>query len=177
MTNSSKGICIFNVQSNQVYKSLFILVLIFSINLRAQTQTTLTNRQALTSHYLFNDSSLQQKWSLYKYNYLSVGDENAYLSAPLAMQLNHSYNHLNTFTGGSATQTYYDFSTAFVNSDISKNQNAFFNNQGYGMYSKFETGMMHNNDKKTLTVMGTMIFGVMSSMYSDQQSRQSSSKQ
>ena len=84
---------------------------------------------------------------------------------------------MNAITGVSPTTTYHDFNSEFVNSDISKNQNAFFNNQGYGMYSKFETGMMHSNDKKTLTVMGTMIFGVMSSMYSDQQSRQSSSKQ
>jgi len=162
-------------------KLLFILVLIISIELRAQTQPPLNSssgvhKNELISHYFFSDSSLQQKWSLYKSNYLSVGNDVAYLS-PTGMSLNRRYNHMNAITGVSPTTTYHDFNSEFVNSDISKNQNAFFNNQGYGMYSKFETGMMHNNDKKTLTVMGTMIFGVMSSMYSDQQSRQSSSKQ
>lgn len=179
MTISLKGISIFNVQSDQVRKSLFILVLIFSIALRAQTQSPLNNREALISHYLVNDSNLQQKWSQYKsshltfgYAYTNVGDAD-FFTTPLDIRLSRKLN--TNVVASAASPSSYDFNTAFVNSDITKNQNAFFNNQGYGMYSKFEAGMMQTNDKKTLTVMGNMIFGVMSSMYSDQQSRQSSS--
>jgi len=172
--NSFRGFGIFTVQSDQVRKSLFILVLIISIALRAQTQSPLNSREALISHYLLNDSNLQQKWSLYKHNYLSTGyaytntGNTDYFSEPLSIRLNRKLN--NNLVTSSTSPTYYDFNSAFVNSDISKNHHAYFNNNGYGMYSKFESGLIYTNDKNTMTIMGNMILGVMSEIYKQKNS-------
>ncbi|MBZ5859374.1 hypothetical protein [Flavihumibacter profundi] len=158
---------------------LLIFVLVSSISLRAQTQLApgvmnYTQRDALSHFNSFSDSNtVNRKWSLYKYGGISTGysffngGNASIVSAPIGIQLNRRLNNnLYAFAGISAAPAYYNFNRSFINSDIYKNNPAAsrLSNNGFGMYSRFEAGLMYINDEKTFSISGSI--GINRSSYS-----------
>ena len=157
---------------------LLTLVLISSISLRAQTPLPLsgmnhTLMDPLTHYNSFsNNNNYNKKWSLHKYGGISAsymffhGGNASVLSAPVGMQLNRRIsNNLYAFAGVAVAPAFYNFNSSFLNSDIYKNNPGIsrFGTNSFGMYSKFETGLMYINDDRTFSISGSI--GVYRSSY------------
>jgi hypothetical protein len=147
-----------------------ILVLISSINLRAQIPSPYNGMNQFQNdafyhyHPLSDSNHLQKKWSLNKYAGFSAsygfwnGGSAMMYSVPIGLQLNRQLNNnLYAFASISAAPSYYNFNNSFMNSDIHKyNTGNSFSNNRYGLYSKFEAGLMYINDDKTFSISGSI---------------------
>jgi len=141
------------------------------ISVRAQSQLPLsalnyTQRDAFNHYNSISDSNnVNKKWSLYKYGGVSAsyvflnGGNASVFSAPIGLQLNRRLNNnLYAFAGISAAPAYINFNRSFINSDINKNNSGInrYGTNSFGMFSKFEAGLMYINDAKTFSISGSI---------------------
>lgn len=153
---------------------LLILILITSGTLKAQTPPLNYTPMGTPAYYQpFNDSSLfQKKWSLHKYVGVSAsyafmnGASASIYSIPVGLQLNRQLNNnLVAYAGISAAPAYYNFNRSFIQSDINKTTTSspWSSTNRYGLYSKFEAGLMYINDDRTFSISGSI--GIQKSSY------------
>jgi hypothetical protein len=155
---------------------LLTLVLITSLTIQAQTPLppnamNYSPVSPFTPGHSFSDGiGLQKKWSLSKYAGISAsygffnGGSGSVFSVPVGLQLNRRINN-NLYAGIAAAPAFYNFNNSFINSDINKNNTGFnrYGTSNFGMYSKFETGLMYINDDRTFSISGSI--GVYRSNY------------
>lgn len=87
------------------------------------------------------------------------GHYSSAMSVPIGLQLNRRINNnLYAFAGISAAPALYNVNSAFMHSDINKYNTGInhFNTGSFGMYSKFEAGLMYINDSKTFSISGSI---------------------
>jgi hypothetical protein len=160
-------------------RTILLIFLLFStLSIQAQTSLPLGGLTYIPANPFTTYPSLgsynnsQKKWSLSKYAGVSAsfgffnGGSATVFSAPLSLQLNRRLsNNLYAFAGVSAAPAFYHFNSSFVNSDINKNNPGFnrYGTSNFGMYSKFETGLMYINDDRTFSISGSI--GVYRSSY------------
>ena len=157
---------------------LITIVLLSTLSLRAQTTLPPAGLNYIPANSfapyssLGSSNSLQKKWSLSKYAGISAsygfynGGSSTVYSAPVGLQLNRRINNnVYAFAGVSAAPAFYRFNNSFINSDINKSNTGFnrYGTSNFGMYSKFETGLMYINDDRTFSISGSI--GVYKSNY------------
>lgn len=151
---------------------LFLSILLATFgSLTAQTQVSPSvmnsfQREMNNPFNAIGDSVTQgKKWSLYKYGgvsasygFMNSGSYTAF-SAPIGLQLNRRLtNNVYAFAGISAAPTYLNFNRSFSNSAIYKNGmgGSVINPNAFGMYTKFEAGLMYVNDARTFSISGSI---------------------
>ena len=149
---------------------LVLFVLIFSVALKAQTSLPLsfmdyTQRQTFSNNIHVNDITGNKKWSLSKYSGISTsfsffrGGNATVIAAPLGLQINRRLNNnLYAFAGVSVAPAYINFNNSFLIANGNKTgiNNARFNSNGFGIYSRAEMGLMYINDQKTFSISGSI---------------------
>jgi hypothetical protein len=157
---------------------LFTLLLLSTLSLRAQSTLpqgglNYTPANPFTSYPALGSYNISpKKWSLSKYAGMSAsygffnGGSATVFSTPVGLQVNRRINNnVYAFAGVAAAPAFYNFNSSFINSDINK-YNTGINRYGtsnFGMYSKFETGLMYINDDRTFSISGSI--GVYKSNY------------
>lgn len=140
-----------------------------SISAQKQVSPSVMNsfqREMVNPFNAIGDSATQgKKWSLYKYGgvsasygFMNTGSYTAF-SAPIGLQLNRRLtNNVYAFAGISAAPTYLNFNRSFSNSAIYKNAmgGSAINPNAFGMYTKFEAGLMYVNDARTFSISGSI---------------------
>jgi hypothetical protein len=141
------------------------------ISVTAQTHLPMsginsTQRDALNQYNSISDSSkVNKKWTLYKYGGFSAsygffnGGNTTIFSAPIGLQLNRRLNdNMYAFAGISAAPSFINFNRSFINSDINKISPGItrYSTNSFGMFSKFEAGLMYINDAKTFSISGSI---------------------
>jgi hypothetical protein len=157
---------------------LLTMVLITSISLRAQTGLphsglNYSPANPFTPYPPLSDyNGLQKKWSLSKYAGISAsygffnGGSATVFSVPVGLQLNRRLNNnLYAFAGVAAAPAFYNFNNSFISSDVNKYNSGMtrFGTNNFGMYSKFETGLMYISNDRTFSISGSI--GVYKSSY------------
>jgi hypothetical protein len=150
---------------------LLTLFIISFISVRAQSQLPLSDinfsqRNAINNYNSLNDSNnVHKKWTLTKYGGISAGygyfngGNASFFSAPIGLQLNRRlHNNLYAFAAISAAPAYINFNRSFINADINKMNSGLtrYSSNGFTMYSKFEAGLMYENDDKTFSISGSI---------------------
>lgn len=145
--------------------------MMFFISVKAQTPFMLnginhTPIGAYDQNKSISDTNIvEKKWSLYKYGGFSAssvffnGGNATVFSAPIGLQLNRRINNnLYAFAGIAAIPSYVNFNRSFINSDINKNNAGInrYSTNSFGMFSKFEAGLMYVNEAKTFTISGSI---------------------
>jgi hypothetical protein len=125
-----------------------------------------SQRLSLAPLGLIGDSNtLKQKWSLNKYAAISTGfsmtrgGSASFISAPVGLQLNRRLtNNIFAFAGVAVAPTYVNFNRSFQGFDLYKtnNPNSRFMNNGLGIYSRAEAGLMYINDERTFSISGSI---------------------
>ena len=114
-----------------------------------------------------------KKWFVTGYSSVSAGytffngGGASMVSAPVGLQLNRRLNeNLYAFAGVSVAPAYLNFNHSFITNDAAKgypNNELFHYNNGLGVYSRAELGLMYVNDAKTFSISGSI--GVQRSSY------------
>jgi hypothetical protein len=154
---------------NRMRLPCITLFLVAFFSLKAYSQTpigpTYTNWAAMPGYYAMPDSSsLNKKWSLHGYSGVSTSFGSFYsgngsaFSTSIGLQLNRRLNNnFYAFAAVSASPTYYSFNQNFLHSNLAGNPGySISGNSGFGMYTKFEAGLMYVNDAKTFSVSGSI---------------------
>ncbi len=146
-------------------------MLISSIAVKAQVLMPLSFMDYLHGKTIM--ATPDKKWSVDAYSGISAGysffngGSATFISAPLRLQLNRRLNeNLYAFGAVTAAPAYMNFNHAFLMSDPAKGYptNSFFHyNNGLGVYSRAELGLMYINDAKTFSISGSV--GVQRSSY------------
>ncbi len=148
----------------------FLLLMLFVNTTKAQTYypAGLMGGQRLTFAPLaiLNDTNaLKQKWSLNKYAVLSTGfsvmrgGSASFIAAPMGLQLNRRLNNnLFAFAGVSIAPSYVNLNQSFRGFDLYKTgtPNGRLMNNGLGIYSRAEAGLMYVNDDRTFSISGSI---------------------
>lgn len=158
---------------NKIWMRLLFLSIILAScgTLTAQTQVSpsvmnYSQREFPNTLNALGDSTTQRKkWSLYKYGgisasygFMNSGSYSAF-SAPIGLQLNRRItNNVYAFAGISAAPAFFNFNQSFSNSSIYKNAmgGSGINANAFGMYTKFEAGLMYVNDARTFSISGSI---------------------
>ncbi len=158
---------------NKIWMRLLFLSILLAtcgaLNAQMQVSPSVMNyfqREMTNPFNAIGDSATQaKKWSLYKYGGVSVSygfmNSSSYsaFSAPIGLQLNRRLtNNVYAFAGISAAPTYFNFNQSFSNSAIYKNGmgGSAINPNAFGMYTKFEAGLMYVNDARTFSISGSI---------------------
>lgn len=145
---------------------LIIAAVIFSTTLNAQVPVlgynNFAHRPLFARGINANDSGFNKKWFFTHYSGISTsfsfykGGNATIISAPIGLQLNRRLNdNLYAFAGVSVAPAYVNFNQTFVNTNINKGKNS-FNQNGFGLYSRVEAGLMYVNDAKTFSISGSI---------------------
>jgi len=147
------------------------LMLISSAAVKAQTLLPFSFTDYL--HGKTIAATADKKWSVTAYSGVSAGytffngGGASVVSAPMGLQLNRRLNeNLYAFAGVSLAPAYINFNHSFLTTDPAKGYPAnglFKYNNGLGVYSRAELGLMYVNDAKTFSVSGSI--GVQRSSY------------
>ena len=146
-------------------------MLIAAITAKAQTVLPLTFMDYLHGNTIAG--SPDKKWSVMAYSGISAGyiffngGSAAIISAPMRLQLNRRLNeNLYAFGAVTAAPVYLNFNHSLFTSDLNKmypNNSLFKYNNGAGVYSRAELGLMYVNDAKTFSISGSV--GIQRSSY------------
>ncbi len=145
-----------------------VLVLIFSVSVKAQTALTgagQLRQNSMTDINRFNDSAVDKKWFVSKYIGLSTsfvffkGGSATVFSAPLAVQLNRKLNNnLYAFGAVSIAPSYISFNSFSQPHNFNKSfqNNSLYKQNSFDMYGRAELGLMYVNDAKTFSISGSV---------------------
>jgi hypothetical protein len=147
-----------------------VALLIFSVTAKAQSFSSwgtnaFLQRPAFLPTIHLNDSNTQKQWFLTHSAAISTsylffkGGNAAIVAAPLSLQLNRKLNNnLFAFAAVTAAPAYINFSQRFLSTDPGKvsASNNFLRTNHFGIYSRFEAGLMYVNDAKTFSISGSI---------------------
>ncbi|RYG53802.1 MAG: hypothetical protein EOO01_03365 [Chitinophagaceae bacterium] len=125
-----------------------------------------SQRLSLAPAGLSSDTNhLKQKWSLTKYAAISTGftvmsgGSASFISAPMGLQLNRRItNNIFAFAGLAVAPSYVNLNRSFQGFDMYKTStpNGRYMNNGLGVFSRAEAGLMYVNDERTFSISGSI---------------------
>ena len=147
-----------------------VMVLIFSVSVKAQTALTGSytgqlRQSSMTDINRFNDSAVDKKWFVSKYIGLSTsfvffkGGSATVFSAPVALQLSRKLNNnLYAFAAVSVAPSYISFNNFYqpYNTNKSFQSNSLYKSNSFDMYGRAELGLMYVNDANTFSISGSV---------------------
>lgn len=154
----------------------FLLPLLFSLII-AEAQTGLKEdigKEEFNRNGKFHNKNIsEKKWFVSRYSGISVGHNylygvmnNAFVAAPIGLQLNRRLNHnLFGFAGVSVAPVFLSLNQHYLFPGMNKDYpvNSLFGKNNLGLYQKAELGLMYINDAKTFSISGSI--GVQRSNY------------